>query len=137
MDLGKYKRAIHASTRPKHLRRVIYQPEIGQTDVDFPDIENPRMMQAAGGLVKSLFVKLRKSLPVSNDVETLMSAKALDKAIEGVPMSQDEVDFLMKSGIMDDTMQRMKDDMDMSEEEAYDALIKSMQIGKPKSEKRF
>ena len=51
MDFGKYKKALRASTRPTHLRRVVYDPSITDTDVDFPDIENPRMF-AGGGAVR-------------------------------------------------------------------------------------
>ena len=137
MELGKYKRALKASTRPKHLRRVVYQPEIGDTDVDFPSADQPFNRFAGGGLVRKLFAKLKRELPVGNDTETLMQAKALTKAVEGKPMNDAEIDMLMRSSIMDDTMQRMVDDMDMSETEAYDTLVKTMQIGKPQNREGF
>ena len=41
MELGKYKKAIRASTRPTHLRRVVYDPSIDDLSIDFPSIEQP------------------------------------------------------------------------------------------------
>jgi len=53
MDLGKYKKARRAMLRRQGgLRTVVFDPNITDTDVDFPDIERPQEGFAGGGAVK-------------------------------------------------------------------------------------
>ena len=53
MELGKYQNVLRAIKRKSGgLRTVVYDPSIDDTTVDFPDIEQPKMEFAGGGVVQ-------------------------------------------------------------------------------------
>ena len=53
MELGKYQSVLRNLKRTKGgLRTVVYDPSIDDTTVDFPDIEQPKMEFAGGGVVQ-------------------------------------------------------------------------------------
>jgi len=61
MELGKYKRALKAMTKPGRLRTVVFNPDVTDTDVDFPDVEQPRMGFAEAGRAMTVTEKFKQA----------------------------------------------------------------------------
>ena len=83
MELGKYQNVLRAIKRKSGgLRTVVYDPSIDDTSVDFPDIEQPKMEFAGGGVVQREGFANSKS-PYGTRFTEDLKKKAVELAKQG------------------------------------------------------